>query len=209
MKGTDLSGTEGYANQIDKLFQEYECISFEAVHRPIMYCIPPAPSHLLDIGAGTGRDAAGFAQLGYYVTAIEPVSELRRRAAQLHQSRRIEWLNDCLPELPTVTKRRQMFDVIMLTAVWMHLDQSQRQHAMPLISALIRSGGVVVFSIRHGPPPPGRRMFEVGPDETISLAEQAGMSCIQRIEAQNDLRGVSDISWDRLVFIKKGDTNSS
>jgi protein-L-isoaspartate O-methyltransferase len=30
---------------------------------------------VLDIGAGTGRDAAGLAELGYLVTAVEPTAE--------------------------------------------------------------------------------------------------------------------------------------
>ena len=44
--------------------QRYEGISFAETHGSILHLIPPAPCHVLDIGAGTGRDAAGFAALG-------------------------------------------------------------------------------------------------------------------------------------------------
>ena len=61
----------------------------------------------------------------------------------------------------------------MLTAVWMHLDEAQRQLAMSNISTLVRNGGIVIMSLRHGPIPPGRRMFEVPLQETRTLAQRA------------------------------------
>jgi ubiquinone/menaquinone biosynthesis C-methylase UbiE len=45
--------------------KRYESISFADHHRLVMHLIPTAPSRVLDIGAGTGRDAAGFAALGH------------------------------------------------------------------------------------------------------------------------------------------------
>jgi SAM-dependent methyltransferase len=70
----------------------------------------------------------------------------------------IEWLDDSLPDLAAVRARKEAFDLVMLTAVWMHLDEAQRQRAMPNVSALVRNGGIVIMSLRHGPIPPGRRM---------------------------------------------------
>ena len=39
--------------------------------------IPATPSRVLDVGAGTGRDAAALAALGHSVVAVEPTPELR------------------------------------------------------------------------------------------------------------------------------------
>jgi protein-L-isoaspartate O-methyltransferase len=36
---------------------------------------------VLDIGSGTGRDAAGLAAMGHSVVAVEPTAELRIGAA--------------------------------------------------------------------------------------------------------------------------------
>jgi protein-L-isoaspartate O-methyltransferase len=58
------SGTEGYADEAEALVKQYETISFGDVHRQVIHLIPTAPSRILDIGAGTGRDAAGFAAMG-------------------------------------------------------------------------------------------------------------------------------------------------
>jgi hypothetical protein len=50
------SGTEGYADEAEALVKQYEKISFAEVHRQVIDLIPTAPSRILDIGAGTGRE---------------------------------------------------------------------------------------------------------------------------------------------------------
>ena len=69
----------------------------------------------------------------------------------LHRSPRIEWLDDSLPDLARVRSRGDSFDLVMLTAVWMHLDVQQRRQAMPNLAALLRGGGTVIMTLRHGP----------------------------------------------------------
>ncbi len=80
----------------------------------------------------------------------------------LHPSPLIDWRDDGLPDLAGLAGRSGTFDVVMLTAVWMHLDAAERHRAMPRLAALLRAGGgVMALSLRHGPVPPGRRMFDV------------------------------------------------
>jgi hypothetical protein len=79
--------------------------------------------------------------MGHSVVAVEPTAELRIRVAALHPSPRIEWLDDSLPELARVTGRGESFRAVMLTAVWMHLDERQRRQAMPRVAKLVRDGG--------------------------------------------------------------------
>ena len=140
MTGVTVSGTEGYANEADALIKQYESISFADVHGKVLHLFPDAPGRILDIGSGTGRDAAGFAAMGHQVVAVEPTSELRTRAKLLHPSPLIEWLDDNLPELSLLTARGETFDVVMMTAVWMHLDERQRRTAMPRVASLVRAG---------------------------------------------------------------------
>jgi len=131
MKAARISGTENYAEEAPELLKRYESISFADAHGPVLHLIPPAPCHVLDIGAGTGRDAAGFATLGHSVVAVEPTEELRRGAMLLHSSPMIEWLDDSLPNLAAVRARSEEFHDVMLSAVWMHPDEAQRRMAMP------------------------------------------------------------------------------
>jgi SAM-dependent methyltransferase len=199
---TRVSGTEGYGEEAEALLVQYESITFEQTQGSVLHMIPTLPCRVLDIGAGTGRDAAGFAALGHRVLAIEPTDALRMRAAALHPSPTIEWLNDSLPDLAQARRRGEAFDVVMLTAVWMHLDERQRHLAMPNVASLVRPGGVMIMSLRYGPVPPGRRMFVVSAEETIGLAQQAGLELtLNRSQLEGALRRPG-VSWTRLGFAR-------
>ena len=202
---TSVSGTEGYAEEADDLYRRYESVSFVELHRSVLHLIPTAPCWVLDIGSGTGRDAAALAAMGHRVVALEPTDEMRMRAVALHPSRQIEWLDDSLPDLTHALGLGKQFDVIMMTAVWMHLDQPQRRRAMPSVASLVRAGGVMMMSLRHGPVPLGRRMFPVAADETIGLAKAEGLQLLMNQSAPSAL-GTSGVSWTRLAF-RKGDAS--
>jgi SAM-dependent methyltransferase len=200
-----VSGTEGYAEEADRLMASYEALAFADVHAHVLHLIPQAPSRVLDVGAGTGRDAAAFAAMGHSVVAVEPTEALRGRAATLHPSERIEWLDDSLPELGQVRARGDTFDLVMLTAVWMHLNANQRAVAMPVVASMVREGGTLILALRHGPVPPGRRMFDVSAEETIALAGVQGLRtelCLHlpSIQSANQRAGVS---WTRLAFRRR------
>jgi SAM-dependent methyltransferase len=197
-----VRGTEHYAEEAPELLRLYETISFaEAAQAALIHLIPTEPGLVLDIGAGTGRDAAGFAAMGHRVVAVEPTAEMRHGAMALHPSPQIEWLDDSLPDLAVVSARGEQFDVVMMTAVWMHLDEAQRQRAMPNVAALLRDGGLMAMSLRHGPVPTGRRMFEVTADETIALTAPFGLHCVLNLDGESRLRQPG-VTWTRLAFRK-------
>lgn len=203
-----VSGTEGYAEQADTLVGPVDAVRFADLHRPILHMIPHAPCPVLDIGAGTGRDAAALAAMGHRVVAVEPVAELRRHAVALHPSPQIEWLDDSLPHLAMLRARGQHFDLIMLTAVWMHLDHAQRREAMPNLAMLAANDGLISMTLRHGPVPTGRRMFDVSADETVALAHDASLQLVLRLDNQPSQFNRTDVTWTRLVFAKR-DTRSA
>jgi SAM-dependent methyltransferase len=197
-----VPGTAGYVDEAAALFERYESLAFAHVHRAVLHLLPSVPGRILDIGSGTGRDAAAFAALGHRVVAVEPTGELRSRAMALHPSPSIEWLDDSLPDLAVLRGREEGFDLVMLTAVWMHLTEGERRRAMPRASSLLAPAGVMIMSLRHGPVPTGRRMFEVTADETVRLARDAGL----RLEFEQRTPSVqpqnAGVEWTRLAFCK-------
>ena len=200
-----VSGTEGYAEEAEDLFKRYESISGAETHKAILHLIPTAESHVLDVGAGTGRDAAWFASMGHRVTAVEPTEAMRLPAMKLHPSPTIEWLDDSLPELALVRSRGEPFDLILLSAVWMHFDSAQRREAMASLAALLRTGGTIIMRVRHGPVPPGRRMFEIPDEETIELAGAHDLHTVLNLRTESTLQANRDagVSWTHLAFKRK------
>ena len=52
--------------------RRYESVAAETVHGGLVDLLPIAPALVLDVGAGTGRDAAWLASRGLEVVAVEP-----------------------------------------------------------------------------------------------------------------------------------------
>jgi SAM-dependent methyltransferase len=199
-----VTGTEGYASEADDLFARYESLKAEDVHRAVLHLLPTAPARVLDIGAGTGRDAAWFAAQGHQVVAVEPTGALRQRAMLLHPSPRIIWIDDGLPDLSLLRARHEQFDLIMMTAVLMHLDAEERARALPNIASLLAPAGTLIMRLRHGPVPPGRRMFDVTTGEVTALAAPLRLRCTfehhgASLGAQNSAAGVT---WTTLVLVR-------
>lgn len=205
MRNRTISGTEGYAEQASSLLAPYENCRTEDVHADFLPHFPTLPSQIIDIGSGTGRDAVWFADKGHKVLAVEPTAELREAAAQLHPSPGISWLDDSLPELTIVRKLRRNFDLVMMSAVWMHLNERVRQMAMVHVASIMAPRARLFMTLRHGPVPEGRIMFDVSAGETIDLATENGLEPLlnthgDSIQAQNRARGVT---WNRLAFEKQ------
>lgn len=201
---TDKPSNAGYADEAPDLFKRYEFRDPTAIHAPWRRLFPDPPARMLDIGAGTGRDAAWFASLGYSVLAVEPTDALRQGAAKLHPDPGIEWLDDILPGLPHVIARGETYDLILMHAVWMHLTAEERQTGMANIASLLKPGGRIAMSQRHGPVPPGRRMFDVSGAETIALAAPHGLVNLlhERAESIQAENRTQQIEWTKLVFEK-------
>lgn len=197
-----ISGTEGYAEMADYLVKQWQEISFEEHHATVLHVLPTAPSHVLDIGAGIGKDAAAFAAMGHSVVAVEPTRELRLPGIALHDAPGITWLDDSLPDLSVLSAMNQTFDLIMLSAVWMHLDAAQRQHAMPRLAGLMNASATLIISLRHGPIPAGRRMFDVSAAETIELAAMLNLVPILNVQTTSiqKMNQQSGVTWTRLAF---------
>lgn len=190
------ASTLAYSEKAEALARQYESVSFEDVHADVLDLLPPPPARALDIGAGTGRDAAALSARGYQVTAIEPTAEFRAIGQSLHENAAIAWMDDALPHLSDVPGS---FDLIMLSAVWMHLDADERRQAMARVAGMLRDDGVMVLSLRHGPIPPGRIMFEVTPAETVALAEANGLHRLYAGTRPGRL-DQPGVWWDRLAF---------
>src|SRR5260370_5007628 len=95
--------------------------------------MPATPSRVLDVGAGTGRDAAALAALGHTVGAVEPTPELPAHGQRLHPEAAITWIHDSLPDPRKVHARGPRLHLIMLTAGWIHLASEQRDDSMATI----------------------------------------------------------------------------
>lgn len=173
------------------LAERYEAVSAAELHGPVADLLPAAPARALDVGAGSGRDAAWLAGLGHQVLAVEPSATLRSEGARRHPSPAISWVEDRLPGLASVSGP---FDLILLSAVWQHVSPEDRAAAFARLTGLLPPGGLLLISLRLGPPDVARGMSSVSVEEVRTLAEGSRLSVVREAPLP-DRMGRSDIFW--------------
>ncbi|MGW0771758.1 class I SAM-dependent methyltransferase [Streptomyces sp. NPDC002676] len=186
-----------YAESADRLGRVYESVSFESVHEALLDLLPEAPGRVLDVGAGTGRDAAALAGRGFSVDAVEPVAELRRVAARLHPDVGVTWQEGALPELHGL---QGPYDVILLSAVWMHLPPEDRPIAMRRLAGLLAPGGTLLITLRRGEPPADRRMFDIPAEEAVGHGTDEGLTLVRVVEEGADRLGRKTVRWNAVAL---------
>ncbi len=136
-----------YDQNAPALVTQYESLAFEDVHRALLNLLPQPGATILDIGAASGRDAAWFAANGYDVVAVEPSDAMLQRGRTLHPSSRIHWLSDSLPELSQVRRLGLTFDLILLSAVSMHIPPAARARALRKLATMLAPGGRIAITL--------------------------------------------------------------
>ena len=98
---TSFDSIDWYDNHVREVAARYEALALSDIHGALLARLPTADGALaLDVGAGSGRDAAWLAERGFEVVAVEPSRAMREEAQRRHPHARIRWMTtvyrDCL-----------------------------------------------------------------------------------------------------------------
>ena len=197
-----------YNRNAQQLADMYLSKTFEQVHDCWLSYLTPIlnkkEARILDIGAGAGRDSQYFAEQGaannISVTAIEPALMLAELGKKHTQGLNINWLQDSLPDLSVVTRKEISFDLILLSAVWMHIPDAQRARSLRKLANLLKPGGLLVISLRHGESGDERNMYEVSSDALVQMSTKLGLSPLLITDKKPDAIGRADVSWQTVVL---------
>lgn len=188
-----------YDTHASRLADGYEGLDAEDTHRRLFAMLAgSAPLSVLDVGAGTGRDAAALAALGHTVIAVEPSPKMARLGRALHADNNIVWIVDAMPEL---TKVRGPYDLIVLSAVWMHVPPADRGKAFERLAALLAPRGRLYITLRLGPAAPDRVLWPTDAREIQSLAAAQHLT-FEDWGKRPDLLGREQVHWQTLLLTK-------
>lgn len=179
----------------------YESFDPKTIHSWWLDQLPSAPAVILDIGAGTGRDAAWLAAQGHDVLAVEPVPAMIREGIRRRPDPTFRWIEDRLPSLEKVSRLGISFDLILLSAVWMHVLPADRSRAFRKMIQLLKPGGRLVMTFRAPPVPPqdSRGMHPASISEIEKLALDHAVSItVSKTEDAPAPEGI--VKWSHLVL---------
>ncbi|MCY4057259.1 MAG: class I SAM-dependent methyltransferase [Gammaproteobacteria bacterium] len=176
----------------------YETVSAEHVNDWLIDLLRDDKACILDVGSGSGRDAAWLASIGHDVIAVEPNPTMRTECERLHPDKPFRLLADRLPDLSATFRTGLSFDFILVNAVWMFVAPSHRERAFRKLVTLLKPGGKIAITLRQGPVDVDRGMHPASTEEIEGLARRHG-AYLEPPQRAADFLGRRQISWIRII----------
>lgn len=192
-----------YASHAGELAARYESADMRESRQRFARLFA-AGARLLELGCGSGRDAAALLASGYDVTAIDASQAMLAQAVRLHPELAGRVLRHALPApLPFADGS---FQGAYAIACLMHLREPAVDAVLREVARVLQPAGRLLFSVcteRPGLSPDGvdagGRFFNILPDERwIALAASAGFACEQSAGSADRL-GRDGILWRTFV----------
>lgn len=223
----DPETIQAYDAQATTLAARYDAAEVSAFHRLLLAHLAPG-SRVMEVGCGSGRDAAFLAGSGFRVVATDASAAMLEAFRGAAEGRRISVVEfpatgtcylPCVQiaqvACPLPAEHRlltERFDAIVAMAMLMHLPDADLFEFAYQLRHLLNPGGTVILSVSEGRTvdpasrdAQGRLFRERPPAELELLFERLGFRLITRDE-NADALGRETLRWTTLVL--RLDTNT-
>ena len=196
-----------YASTAAVCAARYESASVPSVH-DFLRSLATTGSRALEIGGGSGRDAAFLVQLGCDTTYTDGCKEMVAQALERHPELAERARCAAFPLSDDDDLLCERYDLVLCAAVIMHLDEPSLERLVSQVSRLIVDGGSLVLSHSRGHRCEqgnrdswGRLFVERSPAMVSRIFEMAGFRPVRLIENPDGL-GREQITWATHVLRK-------
>ncbi len=151
----------------------------------------------LDLGCGSGRDAHFLCRHDWNVLGVDGSAKMVDEARHTYNHEKLTFSCDIAPTFQTIKDSNKRFDLILMSAFIFHFDESERQIILENTKILLKQEGLIHITLRHGPMPESRTIFDVSSNE-IGLFSQKENFSFHIHGHCPDFLGRDDISWTHL-----------
>ncbi len=202
-----LNSTINYYNkQADSLSKRYESADISFLQRILLETFSKN-SNLMEIGCGSGRDAAFMLKNGYHVLGIDASKNMIYEAKKLHPELKEILKVSIVPE--DLDFKESYFDGIYSIATLMHLKESDIDKTLAKIYKFLKNKGRLLFSVsvnrsdlnQDHNDEKGRLFTILDQDKWIDICLSKGFK-ILKTEISNDGLKRDNIKWLTCIMEK-------
>ena len=195
-----------YLNNSEELTKQYESAKVADLHKKLLSCFKKE-TNLLEIGCGSGRDAAFMLKHGYKITGIDGSQEMIDMAIMYHPELKEHLFLEELPH--DLTFENCSFDGVYSIAVLMHFELSDIKLIINKIYSIIKPKGRFLFSVpleregldESGYGKEGRLFTMLSETQWIEICHDVGFNKVSTSIATDGL-GRLELPWLTCVVEK-------
>ncbi len=196
-----------YSNNASGLAARYESADVSELQSKLLNNFK-GKHRLLELGCGSGRDAAFMMNHGFNVTGLDGSKEMIQSAIELHPELDGNLIAAAIPE--DLYKIKKTFDGIYSIATLMHLKKPQVLSAIKGLSTMLAPGGILFFSVsiarndinETGYDEKGRFFLLLSREEWISICRESGFKEIKTNLSVDGLKR-DGVTWLTCVLKKE------
>jgi len=145
MDGKTVSHYDTHAREASA---RYESADMSRLHAMLLRHLPPKGASVLELGCGSGRDAAFLQANGFDVTAVDASPGMIAEAARLHPELAGGLSCAAVPFPGDSPLLRRSFDAVFSNAMFMHIPDPELPLVVEQVRRMMRRGGAVVIGAR-------------------------------------------------------------
>lgn len=195
---------DAYEESASEWAGRYESAEMADLHTILIQHLPPA-ALVLEVGCGSGRDAAFLLGQGFEITAVDGSNMMLEEASRRHPELASRLQLAAVPFDPENPLLKRKFSAVLMIALVMHLTDAELREAISQFREILNPGGLVILSASIGRKEvadrrdaKGRLFIERLPSDIEGFFYSAGF---QRIASnQNDDSLARSVQWFTLVF---------
>ncbi len=200
----DSASVSYYDSNAPELCHKYEAADMSMLKRRLERHLPEAGA-VLEIGCGSGRDAAVLKALGYDVTAVDASAGMCATAVACHPELSDRILCEAMPFADGSPLLSRTFDAVVCVATLMHVPDQELFEVAYQIRQILRPDGIVFLTVSSGRAgisgnrdPDGRLFVERSPDQLRLLFERLGFNFVAQYVDKDSL--ARSHTWHSLVL---------
>ncbi len=139
-----------YDSHASELSERYESADMSQLYTMLLRYLPPKGASVLELGCGSGRDAAFLLANGYEVTAVDASAGMVAEATRLHPELAGRVSCAAVPFPADSPLLKSSFDAVVAIGVFMHIPDAGLPETVLQIGRVLRPGGVLFVDVSTG-----------------------------------------------------------